>query len=146
MIPGQREAVMAALFALVQTAAGFNTASRRVQWISETGDFPAVYVRHVKDAYERSGRGPRSKATIHAEIWLYASNSLDPAVTPETQLNALVDAVEAVLEPVSPPSPGYQTLGLSYVQHCWIEGDIEFAVGDTGTQGAVVIPVQILVP
>lgn len=70
------------------------------------------------------------------------------AKVPATQLNTMVDAVEAALTPTGPDlvTQAVQTLG-GLVAHCWIEGGIEYYEGlDANGRSVAIIPIAMLLP
>jgi len=144
-----REAIMAALFARLQTVSQFETTGRRVQFWSDVPAQPALFLRHVKDDYPPRPEGIPALVTMHAEAWIYSRAGEDPHAVPETALNQLVDAVEAALAPdVIVPNfsiENVQTLG-GLVEHCWIEDEVLFDPGDIDKQAKAVIPIAMLVP
>jgi hypothetical protein len=140
-----REAIYQALFNLVRNAATFKTASRRVKlWMDvNASDRPAVFVAQRGESYVRNSEAVPQKVTLKAEIILYTDAGKDPKTTPATELNNLIDAIDAALAPN--PVTGVQTLG-GLVSHCWIEGDVMTDPGDLDGDGMAVIPVRILIP
>jgi hypothetical protein len=137
-----REAIISALFTLVSGAAGFKTTGRRLRAWDECPDQPALFLRVIAEDIEHKSI-VFSTTTIHAEIWIYSQGNIDPDDVPSTDLNNLVDAVTSALAPDSPTQQ--LTLG-GLVSWCRVEGRIDYAPGDIGTQAIAVIPVRILVP
>jgi len=138
-----REDIFEAFFRLVCTAAEFKTVGRRLQlWTSVTA-FPAVFVRHTGDHYVREAM--LAKVTINAEIWIYSKAGADPNVAPDTGLNELVDAVEAIMVPDTPMLNTLTLGGILGVQHCWLEGESILDPGDLDFIAKAVLPVKILV-
>ncbi len=140
-----REACYAALFGVLQglkTAGTVALADRRLRLLAEVnnGELPALFLQVDRQTtVQKAGTPPRR--TLHALVYLYAANP-DPASPASTQLNGLIDAVEAVL------LPGWQqvqTLG-GVVAHAWIEGAIEVYEAPKGQRAAAVIPVALLMP
>jgi hypothetical protein len=130
--------------------------------IQECGGKTAAHVIASRDAsvlafhigsqrpekYTRPGRGLPSKRILHALVWLYACDPQISGVVPATQLNNMVDAVEAALAPAGTDlaMQAVQTLG-GLVSHRWIEGSIEYYEGlDTNGRSVAVIPVAMLIP
>jgi len=144
-----RENVYAALFALLQQATGIPTCSRRLLHWSDVppASQPALFLTMVGETFGPI-HGLPPKRTLKARIWLYTYSSPDLATAPSTQINELLDAIEAALTPVEPSPDGLglvQTLG-GLVYHCWIEGNIETDEGYLGPQGVCVIPISIMIP
>lgn len=139
-----REQVLLALLTLAQTATGFNQTGRRLVLSSKVTTFPALYVISVGENYPpREVRGLPPKKTIDAQVWLYTDGGKDPAAAPEAALNNALDALETALQPTAMAS--VQTLGLSGVYHCWIEGQIEKFPGVLDGIAKAIVPVKILI-
>lgn len=140
-----REAIYLALFKLVSDSASFAATGRRVKlWTDmNASDFPALFINQRDNSYVRDGEHVPAKVTLEADIIIYTNAGLDPNVIPATELNQLIDAVDAVLAP--DPVTEKQTLG-GLVSHCWIEGQILVVPGDTDGIGLAMIPVKMLVP
>lgn len=145
-----REGILGALFARLQTVADFPTTGRRVLFWSEVSEQPALFLRHVMDHYPPRASGIPAHVTMRAEVWIYSQAGKNPDAVPEAALNQLVSAVETVLAPEAIWNgrniQNVQTLGRLDVEHCWIEGDIIFDNGDLDAQGKVIVPIAILVP
>ena len=138
-----RETIMQALFDLLNTPGTYKTSSRRLKFWQDVTAQPALFVRHVGDeVMPRATRIP-GKLVIEAEAWVYSKGGADPDVAPETSLNALLDSIEAAIQPAA--AQEVQTLG-GLVTHCWIEGKIELHPGDIGGQAIAVVPIRMLVP
>ena len=140
-----REDIFEALFDLVANAAEFKTKKRRLKlWTEVNGSQrPALFVAQRGETYIRNSEAVPQKVVLKAEIYIYTDAGKDPNVIPATDLNKLVDAVDAALAPS--PVTGRQTLG-GLVSHCWIEGDVMTDPGDLDGDGMAIIPVRILVP
>jgi len=138
-----RETVYAAVFALVSSVSGFNTASRKVRHWADVAppEQPALFQVQKMESYEPTPRLP-PKRRFSVDLYLYA-HSDDPSIAPSSILNPLIDAVEAALAP--DPVDGLQTLG-GLVEHAWISTRIETDEGVLGDQAVVIVPVEILVP
>lgn len=137
-----REAIYSALFNKVSGAAGFITASRRLQMWTElsANQQPALFQAQKGETVNQQ-KGKPPKYTLSVEIYIYAKSD-DPNVPPSSILNPLIDAVEASITP--DPVTGVQNLGVGGVSHCWIEGKIETDEGVLGDQAIAIIPVSIL--
>jgi hypothetical protein len=146
-----REAISAALFALIQNAAyepPVATFSRK--YISSTdlgtANTPAI-VMVVKDELAKmSGHGIPIKWVLNLHVFVFVSTAdPNPDNQPETVLNNILDAIElAILPPLQPGVliGGRQTLqGLVY--DCRINGAIERDPGFIGGIGAAAIPIEI---
>lgn len=148
--PLDREAIMAALYALVLPAFAWGTTGRKLlAWTSVT-TFPAMFVQHIGDEYLTASGLNQHRPTglppmiyIDAEIWLYADAGSALTAIAEPQINQLIDAIEGALQ--APPAPSAQTLD-GLVRHCWIDGKITIDPGNLDGKGKAIIPVRMLVP
>lgn len=136
-----REPIYAALFALLKTAAGFNTASRQFKHFSDvnSANQPALFLVQ-RDESVATVPGMPSVSTMSCDVLVYVHTGGDKNTAPASILNPLLDAVFAALAPSQ--VTGKQTLG-GLVQHCWIEGRIETDEGLLQQQGYALIPVSI---
>lgn len=134
---------MTALFALLSAAAPFTTTGRRLKHWSMVAEQPALFLDDRGTDYPPHDSGIPPKRTLMADVWIYANSGEDPDAVPATQLNSLIDAVEAALA----PSPVTNTLTLGgLVTHCWIEGRPEYFSGHLAGQAIAVVPIKMLVP
>ena len=136
-----REPIYAALFALVQSAGSFVTASRRLRHWSDlaAAEQPALFqIQKSEAAEERRALPIKWRAQVDLYVYAQAPDELTP---PATVLNPLIDAVETALAP--DPVSHVQTLG-GLVQHCWIAGRIQTDEGVLGGQSVAIVPIEIL--
>lgn len=137
-----RNAIYDALFALGESAAQWAFSSRRLQYWNSTVPQPALFLRSGNDSYPaREVRQPRVKVTLHAEFWIYYLTS-DKNEAPGIMLDTLITNLEDALRP--PAFCDAQNLGLPYVSHCWIEGEIDKDDGALTGQAVARVPVKIL--
>jgi hypothetical protein len=139
-----REPIYAALFALIESAADFVTAERRLRHWSDVApaEQPALFQSQKSEVAAVKALGAPTVWTLGVEFYLYVHSS-DPYQAPATVLNPLIDAVEAALAPAA--TTGVQDLGLpAMVQHAYIAGKIETDEGALGDQAIAIIPVEIL--
>lgn len=132
-----------AALAALQAGGTVAKADRKLQVLGDVNvsDLPALFLQVDRQTIDqRSGTPPRRR--LHALVYLYAANP-DPATAASVQLNGLIDAVEAALQP--PPFAQVQTLG-GVVAHAWIEGVIEVYEAPKGQRAAAVVPVAMLMP
>lgn len=137
-----REPIYAALFALLQNAAPFVTASRRLRHWSDVAapEQPALFmIQKSETAEERRPLPAKWRALV--DLYLYAQ-APDDTTPPAEVMNPLLDAVETALAP--DPVSHVQTLG-GLAQHCWIAGRIETDEGVLGGQTVAIVPIEILV-
>lgn len=140
-----REAIYSALFDLVSGSAAFKTKGRRLKLWTDVNAAakPALFVAQRGQTYVQGSEATPQKVTLKADIFVYTNVGKDANVVPATQLNDLVDAVDAAL--AGSVVTGRQTLG-GLVAHCWIEGEVMIDPGDIDGDGVAVIPVRILIP
>jgi hypothetical protein len=138
-----REQVAVALFNLVSGVPGIQYASRRPAMWSNSVAMPALYMGNSIEEYVyKADTATPPVVVISFDFFLYIDAGQDPNTTPDTKMNALLDAIEAAIGNV----PGIpQTLG-ALVHSCWIEGQVHRAPGYINGQGLALITVKILVP
>jgi hypothetical protein len=128
---------------------GFQTTGRRLKKANEIAAQPALFINDGAEDHPERPSGLPDKIILEAQLWIYANGGQNPDAVPATQLNALIDAVEAALAPTPVFAGSFpqnvQTLG-GLVQHCWIEGKLEKYSGWTNGQAIAVVPVRMLVP
>lgn len=139
-----RETVYAALFAKASTAAGLQTASRRIKLWSDVpaAKQPALF-QVEKHQIVNQQRGRPAKYFLHAELYLYVNAGNNPDAVSSILLNNMLDAIEATLAP-DDPMRTVCTLG-GTVSHCWISGTIETDEGALGAQAVAIIPIEIMI-
>lgn len=140
-----REEIMEALFTLLQTTSGIVTFGRRLKlWNNVPAEQqPALFLVEHSEARLNSLRGTPGRLQLLAQIFLYVKTT-DMEVIGGTELNNLIDAIEATLAPAD-PKVNVQTLG-GLVDRCWINGTIIKDPGDIDGQALAIIPINILVP
>jgi len=152
-----REQAAAALFNLVSTSVGnvvgLKTSARRILMPKDVSpsQTPALFQVQVKESYVRGNGGMlgmRPTRTMHFDMWLYVTDATNTAsgltVVPSTQLNTMIQAVEAVFMPDA--TTNSSTLG-GLVASARIEGDIDYL--ETRTRDGLsmaMIPVAVLIP
>ncbi|MGH3430899.1 MAG: hypothetical protein ACRDQZ_25575 [Mycobacteriales bacterium] len=147
--PPSRESIYAALFELVRGTEGLKTVSRKLTSLAQVAseEKPALYQLQVEEDVKHdlgSGMPYLNKARV--EIYVFVSQE-DSALPNSPPLNALVDAVVAILWPTeaSPPSDERQTLG-GLVEDVRIDGKIEYREGGPiGPHAMAVIPIEMLI-
>jgi hypothetical protein len=144
-MPIQREAIMEALFGLINQNPAFNEWERRLKQPDEDVSQPAIYQRITgEDWAPMIGYGQPQMVTLHVEVWMYTLTG-GPDDIPEQAILPLLDALDAALI-TGAAFDGRQQLGLEgYVQHAWREGETVIAQGELETQAVVVVPMRILV-
>ena len=143
-----REQIYSALFsslqgALLSPAGPFKTVSRRWQDPAQISpaDRPALY-QVQKDEMAATGvNGLPIHWKTTVDLVLYTTGDTDPSSIPSTELNSLLDAVEAAIRSATPGLA--QSLG-GKVSHCRIEGMIEIVENVSGSMAMAVLPVEII--
>jgi hypothetical protein len=146
----QREQIYSALMTMLQSAllspsGPFKTVGRRWQDPGQISpaDRPALYqVQKDEVARTSSVNSVPISWRIGVDLVLYTSGDASPNTVPSTELNALLDAVEAAIKAATPGLA--QSLG-GKVCHCRIQGKIEIVENVQGTMALAVVPVEILV-
>src|SRR5258708_5287229 len=139
-----REPIYAALFGLLESAADFTIAGRRLRHWSDVSpaEQPALFMAQKTETANIKTLGAPTVWTLSLDLYLYAHSS-DPYLAPATVLNPLLDAVDAALAPQA--ATGVQDLGQPrMVQHAYIAGKIETDEGVLGDQAVAIVPVAIL--
>lgn len=135
----------------VSGATGFKTASRKlVAWDAvSTDQMPALYQQQMRETVTRQPNLP-PKWALQVRWYVYVAHlaSQDGSATliPSVQLNAILDAIQAAIEPQTADGPLIKNTlgGLAY--EAKIVGTVENFEGDLGDFGVLVIPAEILVP
>lgn len=143
MTRATREAVYAALFAKLQSLPGVVTVSRRLRNVQDVQpeEFPAAF--QLQGQQDASYQGNTPAKFMWRADWLLYVHVEDPASAPSTQLNTLIDAASALLNP--PPGSNKQTLG-GLVEYCAIDGAIQVFEGVLGDRAVAVLPITIVLP
>jgi len=136
-----RETIYAALFAKLQTAAGFTTISRRLEHIADTSpaELPALY-QIQKNEIPQQLRGLPTKWRLAVDLYIYVQTT-DHTISGSSALNPLIDAVENAL--AFDPVTGTQNLS-GTVSHCWISGNVQIFEGVQDVYTVAIIPIEIL--
>lgn len=135
-----RELIWTGLFDMLTPLGQFKETSRKLIHWADCTNFPAMYLNQGAETVVKSGRGLPCTYTMSAEVYLYARN--DSNGTPATQINELLDLVDALFQPDQ--IDGKQTLG-GLVHDAWIEGTIARDEGVLGDVGVAIVPIKILV-
>ncbi len=146
-----REQVLAALAARLQTKVPSLKVLRAYRDPNSLGpeEQPAAFV--LADTFTpQESRGRPPVWVLRVDIVLYA-RAQEASETPETQINALIDAVEVALqrsdvESITDMTSPYTTNLGGLCSRCWISGSVDLIPGEPGGQAAALIPVEILLP
>ena len=135
-----REDIYAALFALVSTAPGLVTVSRKLRhWNDvQASEMPALFQAQGKQVPLQE-TNLLTRWELHGSFWIYVS-TLDKA-SPGPVLNPIVDAIATMLAPG--PGGRHQTLG-GLVHYARLEGESTVSEGTLGDKEVVKIPFKIL--
>jgi hypothetical protein len=143
-----REQIYSALFAALQGAllapvGPFRIVSRRWQDPSQLSpaDRPALYQVQKDELIGTSMNGLPIHARLNVDLVLYTAGDSEFNSVPSTELNSLLDAVEAAIRNATPGIA--QSLG-GKVSHCRIEGKIEVVENVQGAMALAVVPVEVL--
>ena len=143
----QREQFYSTLFGQLSTqllapAGPFKTVSRRWQDPSQISpaDRPALYQVQKDELAKTSVIGVPIVWRIGLDLVLYTAGDAEPNVVQSTELNGLLDTVEAALASATPGMT--QSLG-RLVVNCRIEGKIEIVENVQGTMAMAVVPILI---
>lgn len=149
-----RESIAAALFSVVSTAAGsvvgLVTSSRRVRMPTDVSpsEMPALFQAQVPEDYEHTQGGMlnlQAKRTMNFELGLFVYAAQENTVVPSTQLNDMIDAIEAAFAPDC-PTVGSFTLG-GLVSSARISGKIGYFENFAGDGISVAtIPIAVMRP
>ncbi len=142
-----RETIYAALFAQLQSALGatFKTMSRRWQSpdLISPADRPAFYQVETGEVAATSQKiaGLPLHWDAKVDLVIYSAGDTSPLTVPATELNNLIDAVEAALPNAAKGLA--QTLG-GKVYTARIDGKIEIVENVAGAMAMAVVPVTLI--
>ena len=143
-----REPIYSALFSALQAAlltpAGpFQTVSRRWQDPAQISpsDRPALFQVQKEELASTSVSGLPLNWKLTLDLVIYSAGAIDSSTAPSTELNLLLDAVEAAVRSITPGLA--QTLG-GKVTDCRIEGKIEIVENVQGSVALAVVPIEII--
>jgi len=143
-----REQISFAFFGLIAGAADFTATSRRFVHWDQVNETQMPFLTMLKTGEQR-GRQTEGlpTLTINAHVFVYLSAGMDPEDTPDTTMNALLDAIDAAVAPTGADAlnGNRQTLG-GLVSHCYPFGPVFVDTGDVDGKAVAAIPFQILVP
>ncbi|MDE1149716.1 MAG: hypothetical protein PW843_24455 [Azospirillaceae bacterium] len=141
-----RDAYYEALFtylSVLKSQGTVQTAERGVVALADVAeaDLPALFLV-VADQVYRPTQGFPAKRTLEALVFLYAARGDDGVTTAGAKVNALLDAVEGVLQ----PAPGFtQTLG-GLAEWVRIDGTVQVFEGPDQTRAGAAVPIRMLIP
>lgn len=144
-----REQAVAALFAVLATAADFKVASRRLrdpEGLDPATETPALFLVEETDKWGRdAGYNMQAKREMRLRAILYCSVApTDLNTIPSAIINAALDAIEAKFEPDNFQTETF-TLG-NLVQACLLDGESQRAPGDVTGKSLAIVPIRILFP
>lgn len=151
MALASRDGIYAALFARLQGAVPacvtFTRAFRDPDQFAPEQHPVLILAGEKQTAATR--RGLPTIWHLGAQVIIYVRTS-ETDVSPETQINAVIDQIVAALErlPTEPiqdmTEPRHTTLG-GLVSRCYIEGSIEVIQAPVGGAGAAIVPIEMIV-
>lgn len=138
-----RESIWAACFARLAAAAGAVTQGRKLVPFDQVPPEkqPAVFLAETRE-HHRNVSGRPAILTLQADLFLYTNSGGNPDNLASTQINQMLDAIDATLA-FDDQAVGRCTLG-GLVYHAWIEGETLIAEGQEGMQAVAVVPIAIL--
>ena len=143
-----REQIYSTIFSTLQSAlltptGPFKTVSRRWQDPSQIApaDRPAIYQVQRDELAGTAVNGLPISWKVTVDLVLYTVGDSAPNSIPSTELNSLLDAIEAAIKSATPGLA--QSLG-GKVSHCRIQGKIEIVENVQGCMALAVIPVELL--
>jgi hypothetical protein len=148
-----REAVAAALFDRLQSKLGANFVTYSRAYIDPNelqAEHQPALIQIADNYYSNTERG-RPNVWVMKMILIIYARAKEMDITPETQMNALLELVESALDrqPTEAitdfSNPTDTNLG-GLVSRVSVAGTIDIIPGEAGGQAAAVIPVEILVP
>ena len=141
-----REDIMIALLALGaglqwgSPPSGFVYSSRRAKTPDQLdGMQPALMQTKFRETTDQS-YGVAAKRVFKVEWLIYFYNGDDDSIT-EIETDAILDAIDALFEPVMGPV----TLG-GLVSRVFVEGDTEIIGGNLDGQVLILVPLTVVVP
>lgn len=139
-----REAIWVAAFAKLAAATGAITSSRKLLPFDDVPaeKQPAIFLAQGKESHKQ-GAGRPAILTLSAELFLYTNTGGNPDIIASTQLNAMLDAIDATMA-FDDVARARCTLG-GLVQHAWIDGETVIAEGQQGQQAVAIVPIALLV-
>jgi hypothetical protein len=138
----KREPIAVALFNMLKALPSVETADRILRHVNEMqpSELPALFLVPNGHAATRKTGLPK---VWHLDYLVYVyTRKGDSKEAPDTQINAVLDEVEAALEPASGVTDF--TLG-GACDWCRIEGQIETDAGALGDAALAVVPIRIQV-
>lgn len=144
-----RKAIAAALLAqLAPAGSPFANVGRRLRDPegSAKPGAPALYLIKPLEKVDRLSPLGLPKRDLHFLVVIYTDVGEDETAIPADVIDDLLDYVDGQLTPSGADGQlGRVTLG-GLVHSVLIDGDINFAPGDTTGKGETVIPIRIMMP
>jgi hypothetical protein len=131
---------------LATTETRFRRVSRRIKLWADVppSEQPALFITEHDENPAYQSESLPGKTTMGCDLFVYFATGKDNNSTPATDLNNILDGIDAVLKP-APAYGNKQTLG-GLVSHVRIDGKVMKDPGDLDGQGLIVIPLKIFVP
>jgi len=143
-----REAIVEALFSVLQKSAEFVTTGRRntnPERLTPT-QTPALFLVESVDKWDwqQSGYNNLAKREMRLLAILYNDTGTDQSKVPNAVINNALDAIELAMQPDNFTTETFTLGGL--VQACLIDGATQRASGDTTGKALAIVPIRILLP
>lgn len=137
-----REAIYSALFAKLAAIHGVRMCSRRLKGWSDVPatEQPALFMVQSEEEPDQDEARP-TIWRLSVDVYVYCNSGRDPSVTPATEMNGILDEIEAAIAGPFPGQP--QTLG-GLVSHCWISDKIETDGGALDEQAVAIVPITMM--
>jgi hypothetical protein len=142
-----REAIMEALFVLVQQSGTFITIGRRLVDPEglDVAQSPALFLVEHEDPYERkAGYNQLPKRELSARAIIYNDVGSNQNLIPSTFINNALDALDTLFKPDNRQTNSLTLGGL--VLACLIDGTVTRASGDVTGKAMAIVPIRILLP
>lgn len=124
---------------------GFQTASRRLAFPDEETDMPALYLLDLNEEHYPRQSNEAGRIVLLCEAWVFSDAGEDPDSVPAAELNTLLDALQAAIDPpTNSPSGRRQNLGLTGVHYCRIEGEVQKDPGHNNRIAGAIVPIRIM--
>jgi hypothetical protein len=126
-----------------ELTAGFLTFGRRLKYWDQVKAQPALFLLGGDEEFEYQ-QTVLQVQQMTADVVIYSKVGTDAEATPESELNNLLDAVQAAFAPDDPMQQRFTLGGLVY--WCRLAGKVLKWTGDGGPQAVAIAPVEIYVP
>ncbi len=139
-----RVAIFDKLWALVQGVPGVVTFDRTLKLWDDVDPSaqPAIFLMTAHQTPTQS-RGLPTKWALQADLIVYAHAKSSQEANPGARIQAILDALEHALEPLTPLGPeGFVQTFAGGVLHCWITG-IDVDEGPLDGQAVAIVHLEL---